>query len=279
MKTAALFALTLCASLTAFGDFSYTSTQKTTGGTMGAMIGAAGDRVSKIYWKGTKMASSSADTTLIIDMSALTMTTINNKQKTYTVKKFGDLVGPAGAKMEMSVDVKETGQKKSVNGFNASETIFTMGMDMDLGAGGTSMKMQVELDMWISPDVPGAAEMRDFYKKFAADLPWGAMMGAGGNQSIQKAMAEMQRKMGDLNGVAVEQVMRMKQVGGAPMPQMPQMSADQMAQMQAAMSKMSPAQQAQMQSMMGAMGRERLAAGDDFGYDRVFDRERAGFGV
>jgi hypothetical protein len=261
-NTIAVLALTLSAGVTASADFSYTNTQKTTGGSLGAMAGTAADRTSKYYFKGQKMAVSSGDTTTIMDFGAQTVTTINNAQKTYTVKKFGDLAG-SGANADVTVDVKDTGQTKTVNGFNATEAIVTMDMDMEMGRGAPAMKMQMEMDLWISPDVPGGGEVRAFYQKNAANIPWGSITGAGGNQSIQKAMANVQRKLSELNGMPVEEVIRIKSAGGAQMamPQVPQMTPAQQAQMQAAMSKMSPAQQAQMQAMMGGLGRGAAPAG------------------
>jgi hypothetical protein len=43
-------------------------------------------------------------------------------------------------------------------------------------------------------------------------FPWAAL-GGGGNQGMQKAVADMQRKMADLNGVALLQVVKVKSGG------------------------------------------------------------------
>jgi hypothetical protein len=271
-NTAAIFALTLATGLTASADFSYTSTTKATGGSMAAMAGTAADRTSKLYFKGQKLMTSTGDTAILIDFDAQTVTTINNAQKTYTVKKFGDLAS-TNAIGDVTFDVKDTGEKKVVNGFNASETIVSMGVDMEMGRGAPAMKMQVEMDMWISPDVPGSGEMRSFYKRNAANFPWASMMGSGGNAGIQKAMAQMQRKLAEMDGVVVEQIIRVKPAGGSAAPQMaqmPQMTPAQQAQMQAAMAKMQamsqqggPQAAAAQQAMaaMGGMGRAGAAGG------------------
>ncbi len=245
---------------------------------MAAMAGsgAGADRNSKVYFKGQKMVTVSGDTATIIDFGAQTVTTVNHAQKTVSVKKFGEIAGAATANTEVSFDVKETGQKKVINGFNASETVITMGMDMETGRGAASnmpaMKMQMEMDLWVSPDVPGAAEMRAFYRKNAAGFPWAALTG-GGNPSLQKAMAQMERKLAELDGVVVERVVRVRAAGGAQSPQMaqmPQMTPAQQAQMQAAMAKMQemakqggPAGAAAQQAMqsMGGMARGGAAAG------------------
>jgi hypothetical protein len=260
MKTATLFALMLAACLTASADFSYTSTMKTTGGSMAAMMGTAGDRTTNVSWKGQKMVTVSGGTSTIIDVDAQTVTTINNTQKTWTVKAFSDLAG-TGANTDVSVDVKETGQKKTVNGFNASEVIVTMNMDMEMGRGGMAMKLQLELDMWISSEVPGAADLHAFYRKNAASFPWSAMMADSGNQSVQKAIAQVQRKLAELDGVPVQQILRVKQAGGAQVaqaPTMPQMTPAQAAQMQAAMAKM---QDMAKQGGPGAAAAQQMMAG------------------
>jgi hypothetical protein len=247
-----LFTVILAASLTASADFSYTTTQKITGGSMAAMAGSNADHTSKISFKGQKMMTSSGDIAIIVDFGAQTITTINNAQKTWTVKKFIDVAGSGNNTTDVSFDVKGTGQKKVINGFNATETIVTMSTDMDAGRGGPPMKMQVEMDLWIASDVPGAGDMRAFYQKNLASFPWAAMAPAGGNPGIQKATAQMERKMAEmaeLNGVAVERVIRIKPAGGAGAPQMaqmPQMTPEQQAQMQAAMAKLQ-----QMQSQGG----------------------------
>src|SRR5580700_6854928 len=94
-RSAAVFTVVLAASFTASADFRYTTTQKMTGGSMAAMAGANADRTNKIYFSGQKMMTSTGDTALIMDFGAQTITTINNAQKTYSVKKFGDVGGAA----------------------------------------------------------------------------------------------------------------------------------------------------------------------------------------
>jgi hypothetical protein len=216
----------------ALADFSYSSTSKT-GGAMAAMMPNA-PTVSHYYYKGQKMKVETPNATIIMDLDAGTITTLNTSAKTYTVRNMDEAMNPGGKVPDVTIDVRETGQKKTVNGYMASELVMTMEVDPPREGMG---KMQMEMDMWISPDVPGAGELRDFNKKNAEKFPWSAMAG-GANPSMAKAVATMQRKMAQLNGVTVQSVMRMKSPGGAPgMPPggMPQMSAAQGAQMQAGM--------------------------------------------
>lgn len=262
--TASLCAVALTATLAAHADFSYTKDQKVSGGSMAAMAGTTANRAGKTYFKGQKVADVSATATTIIDFASQTITTIDNTQKTYKVQKFGDLTGPASVG-DVAVDIKETGQSKTIAGYNAKESVVTLNMDFEMGRGAPAMKMAAEISVWRSTDVPGSAEMRDFYQKNAANFPWAAMMGAGGNQSIQKALTSVQKKLAESDGVVVEEVIRVKPAGGAAapqmaMPSMPQMTPEQQAKMQAAMaqmqamSKQSGPQAAAAQQAMAAMG-------------------------
>src|SRR5690349_19447269 len=112
MKTVVFAVATLAAGLTARADFSYTMTMKTAGGAMGSG-NMPGTGPSKHYLKGQKMMVNRGDTSTIIDLDAQTVTSVNNRQKTYTVKKFGDLPDMSKSGMEVSVDVKDTGQQKN----------------------------------------------------------------------------------------------------------------------------------------------------------------------
>jgi hypothetical protein len=249
MRTTALLALTLSLAGAAHADFSYTSTRKTTGGMMASMGGAAtAPQTSKYYFKGQKMKMEDSTTATILDFDAQTITTINLTQKTYAVRSFSDM-GAAGkaADIEAKVDIRETGQKKTIDGYNASEVIMTMEVDSPQARQMGPMRM--EMDMWLSPDVPGYREMHDFYEKNASRFPW-ASLGANAGPNMQKAMADLMKKMASMHGVQVESVIRMKSAGGAPGSPAAGPSGEQMAQMQQAMAQACP----QMQSMIAKGG-------------------------
>lgn len=209
-------------------DFSYKTTRKT-GGAMAAMA-SQGPQASTYYFKGQKMKTDSGNTATVLDFDAQTITTINNTAKTYTVRNFSDLGGTGAADMDAKIDVKETGQKKMVNGFMANEVVMTM--EVDSPQTRQMGKLQMEMDLWVSADVPGGAQASEFFQNNAARFPWAAMSN-GGNAGMQKAMADMQREMASLHGVPVESVVRMKMPGGAGMPQMSGAQSDQMAQARA----------------------------------------------
>ncbi len=250
MKTIRISILTLACVLGARADFSYTSTRKSAQGP----AAAAGDQTTKHYLKGQKMKTDSTTTASILDFDAQTITTINHSQKSYTVTKFSE-IGQAMKSIDMDtkIDVKETGQRKNINGYNAAEVMMTMAMDSpEMAKGG--MKMQMEMSMWLSPDVPGAQDLRAFYQKNMDKFPWAAMMqGSGGQPGMQKAMADMQKKMATLGGVPVMQVIRMKMAGSEAMNAQMQQA---MAQMEAMRKQGGPQSAAAEQAMarMGGMG-------------------------
>ena len=194
-------------------DFSYTTTRKTTGGMMASMAGGGLPQTSKFLLKGQKMAIDNGNLKTIVDFDAQTITSVNVAQKTYTVKSFDDTALPSGTNVKF--DVKETGRKKVVNGFDASELVMTM--EVDTQQAGPMSKINAEIDMWLSSEVPGLQEMRAFFQRNAGRFPWSAITG-GGNPSMQAALAEVQRKMASMNGMQVEQVLRIKAPagGGAP---------------------------------------------------------------
>jgi hypothetical protein len=241
MKTATLLAVTLCAAATAYADFSYTTTRKS----QGSPAAGAAPSATKYYFKGQKMATDSGDIATVVDFDAQTISTIHKAQKTYSVMKFSDLGQVLKqADVDAKVDLKETGQKKVINGFNATQTIVTMEVDSPMNQSG--MKMQMEIDMWRSSDVPGAQELKAFFQKNASNLPWAAMSGGGAATGMQKAMADVQRKMSTTGGVTLLQTVRTKAAG----------SAAQTAQMQAGMAQM----RAQMEAMAKQGGPQAAAA-------------------
>jgi hypothetical protein len=206
MKTITLLILTLCAAGSAWADFSYTTTRKGAG-----PVPAAGQPATKHYLKGQKLLTDNGDTATLIDFDAQTITNINKVQKTFTPIKFSELPDVLRQDdMKVKAEVKETGQKKVINGFNATELLVTMTLDgpqMNQSA----MKMQLEIDSWISTEFPGSQELKAFHQRNAANFPWSAL--AGGASGMQQAMADAQRKTAGSGGVALLQIVRVKAGG------------------------------------------------------------------
>src|SRR5260370_40574181 len=105
----------------------------------------------------------SGDSATIIDFDAQTISTVNKSQKTWSVVKFSEMAQRVkGQDIDRKIDVKETGQKRVINGFNASETVMTMDVDSpQMSQAG--MKMQKENDTWRSSDGPGGTGVGSVY--------------------------------------------------------------------------------------------------------------------
>jgi hypothetical protein len=217
MKVAVLSTLALLSTgLAARADFSYTAISKLTGGSVVSPGGTG--TASKYYFKGQMMKSDTGEIATIIDFDSQTLTTVNNRLKTITVRSLGEVGAAAKVKdAQVKVDIKETGQQKPIRGYNAKELILTMDVSgtatQQVGAG----RMQIEMDMWVSSDVPGAGEVRSFYKRNMERMPWAAMSGSL-SPSMRSGIAEMQRKLAEIGGVQVLSVMKMKIPGGASAP-------------------------------------------------------------
>ena len=210
MKTASILIIMLCATATAYADFSYNMAQKT----QGSPAAAAGPNLTRFVYKGQKMMTDRSAAATIVDFDAQTITNINKTQKTYSVMKFSEVgQGLKQTDIDAKIEVKETGQTKMINGFSASEMVMTMEVD-NPQMSQAGMKMQMEIDIWRSSDVPGAREVKAFYQRNGPNFPWAAL-GSSGAQGMQKAMADMQRKMADAGGVTLLQTVRTKSPGGA----------------------------------------------------------------
>lgn len=232
MKTTWVVFLALSAGLTARADFSYTTTVKSPGGAMAAAT--PGKPVTKTYLKGQKMKIDRGSSATIFDFDTQTSTYIDSSQKTYRIGKFSDLRETLGTqRQDLNIEVKDTGQKKTINGYNASEMVLSVELDNPTGRQ-AGMKMQMEADFWISSDVPGAQELRAFYQRNAAKFPWGAMAGDGGrgNPGMRNAMVELLRKMSDMKGVPVLEVIKVGGGNDAQQAQMQQGMAQARAQLE-----------------------------------------------
>lgn len=186
-------------------DFNYSMTRK------GAPGGA--DTTTYTSIKGQKMKVQVGSTVTILDFDAQTITHINHTARSYSVQKFSDAAAESAGGNEITADFKDTGEKKTINGATASQLIMSMQIDNPQLAQ-RGMKMNMEIEVWVSPDIPGAEELRAFYARNLPKFPW-ASMGTGADPSMQKAISQLQRKLAQAHGVPVLEIMHVKMSGGA----------------------------------------------------------------
>lgn len=233
-------ALSALGSGVAFADSSYESTTQVTGGALvdtmkslsflsKSMKEAFAPVSTMTMVCGNRKATVSKDSTEIIDLDKEEMIQVDNLKKTYTVVTFAQMrqalhdmpqriqQAQAQAKQQQqqqpqqpkpnlqtsfTVDVKNTGASKEVNGLTAQEQIVTLTMtvtNLDAPANGpngqtNSMTYVLTTDAWIAPDPPQVKEIADF------DVRWGKKMMEGVDaQDVQAWMASMKKSSAQMS--------------------------------------------------------------------------------
>ena len=232
------------ASTAAFADFSYDQNAKMTGGAMAGMMKIAGafskaardPMSSTVMVKGDRMAHIGANHISVIDLKSETITDVDPVKKTYSVITFADMakamqqmsdkMAEKGkeqkADMNFKASLKETGEKKVISGFNTKEVVLTIEMEATDQKSGNKGAMTVVSDMWLTPQIPGYEEVKDFYKRMGTKLAWTPGSSAMGMQSgdMMKGMGQLAKESAKLEGVPVLQIMKMGVAGdGTGMPQ------------------------------------------------------------
>jgi hypothetical protein len=212
-----------------------------TGGAMMGMMKIAGafskqlrePVQSTVSVKGNRMVHWSKDHAQIIDLDRETITEVNFPKKQYSVMTFAEMTQameqatqrgqarksesaategkPSDTTTEFKVDIKETGQRKQIAGYDAKQMIMTMQMDATDQKTGNKGGMVVTNDMWIAPKIAGYDEVQAFYRKMAAKMAWtpgGSAMMAGG-ADIARGMAGISKEVAKLDGITLLMVMRM----------------------------------------------------------------------
>jgi hypothetical protein len=231
-----ILALLLAAS-PALADFSYQETSKITGGMLAGMMKIAGafskqarePIQSTVALKGNRLAHRGTMRASIIDLDQKTITEIDLQKKTYSVMTFAQMKQmlddmaqkmhqqKPDAQMDLKVSANATGKTKQIAGFDSKEMIIRIdlqGTDEKTGQTGT---MEVTTDLWLASAVPGYSEIRDFYRKMAAELNW--TPGGGmfmGRPDVAKGMAEAMKEVAKLDGTPIYQTVTMGPPGGTP---------------------------------------------------------------
>lgn len=246
-----LLLLGLMAAGAAQADFSYTSTRK------GMPMG--GDQSTKYYLKGNRMLIDNGSNAVLLDFDAQTTTTMDRAAKTYTVTKFADEGTNKLQDVKVDAQFKETGQHRTISGYDCVQGVMTMAMDMPQSPR-PGMKMNMEIEFWVSRDVPGASELVAFYKRNMGKFPLPAME-SGGNSNLRAAMVEMQKRMMSMPGAPVLEVVRNKMSGG---PTLTPEQQEQLGALQARGGAAAAAAQRAMAAMGGGGGMEITIESSNF---------------
>jgi hypothetical protein len=212
-------------------------TQVKFGGALGKMMGIFGGKAAKegltttVAVKGDRKATISGDNVQIIDLAEEKVYDIDLKSRSYKVTTFdelrqemekareraeknaqrasqGDQKAP---EMEMDFDVKDTGQTRTINGFNCRQFITTITIrekDKTLEQGGG---MVLTSDSWLAPEVNAEKEIADFDLRYAQKLRSEAIGDAAQQMAqmmamypgAEQAMGKLRAETANMKGSAI----------------------------------------------------------------------------
>ncbi len=157
------------------------------GGLMNRAMGGADGKTSTLSLKGDRLAQFIENTGSIVDLKEERIYSVDLKKKEYSVITFAEMraqiekarqdlakqqaemnpedkqqASDAAKQLELDVDVKQTGQRKSVAGHDASETVLTLtlrekGKTLEEGGG-----FVMTSNIWLGPRVAALDELAEF---------------------------------------------------------------------------------------------------------------------
>ena len=213
------------------------------GGMLGRMANFFGGKgakegvVSTVAVKGDRKATMNEQTGQIIDLAGEKVYDLDVRKKSYKVTTFAELrrrmeeaqkkaeedarkqegreaqaSRPNEKEMEVDVDIKNTGEKKVINGFDTHQVIMTItlrekGKTLEQGGG-----MVTTTDTWLAPKIAAMKEIADFDVRYAQKLYGGMFAGASAEQMaaamalypmMKQAMGRMTTEGAKLDGTAI----------------------------------------------------------------------------
>lgn len=220
-------------------------------GVLGKMMGLFGGKAAKegvvnaVAVRGNRKATMSDATGEIIDLSEEKIYSLDLRKKSYEVATFAEIrqklleaqeKAAKAAKdepearqqsqevqMEIDFSAKESGQTRSINGFECREVVITViarQKDKTLEQGGG---MVMTSNLWLTPEIAGIKEIADFDLRYwqKLNLP---NMGADAEQmaaamamypGMKDMIAKMQSQQVDMKGTAILTVMTVESVQSA----------------------------------------------------------------
>jgi hypothetical protein len=220
-------------------------------GVLGTMMGmfrgkaAKEGVVSTVAVRGNRKATMTDTTGEIIDLTEEKVYSLDLRKKSYEVETFADIrkrlldaqekaanaaknepdarQQSQEAQMEIDFSAQESGQTRSINGFNCREVVLTVtarqkGKTLEAGGG-----MVMTSNIWLAPEIAAMKEIIDFDMRYwqKLDLP---NLGADAERmaaamamypGMKDMMAKMQSQQVDMKGTAILTVMTMESVKSA----------------------------------------------------------------
>jgi hypothetical protein len=191
-------------------------------GALGRVVNLFGGKAARegvtstVAVKGNRMITMNDSTGQIIDLSEEKIYDIDVKKKSYRVITFADLrrqmeearkkaeeearkeqpaekaepakQDPDAKQMDVDFEVKNTGEKKDINGFSTTQSIMTITVREKGKTLQQSGGLVLASDMWMTPSIPAMKEVGEFHMKYAQKL-YGPMITGASPQEMASAMA------------------------------------------------------------------------------------------
>jgi hypothetical protein len=259
-------------------------------GMLGRMFNLFGGKSAKeglvniVAVQGNRKATMGDNSGQIVDLDEEKIYEINTKDRSYKVTTFAEMrrqleeakrkaeeqqakaearekkeeKAEPGKEVEIDFDVRDTGQKRAVSGFDARQVVMTItvrekGKKLEESGG-----LVLTSDMWLTPSIPAMKEVMDFDVRYAKAIA-GPMAQAMSAEQMAQAMAmypmmadamkKMQAESGKLEGTAVLTTTTFDAVAN---PQQAQQSAEQ-----------EEAAPKSMGGLLGGLGRRMAKKSDD----------------
>jgi hypothetical protein len=169
---------------------------------------------------------------------------IDHEKKSYTVLTFAQMrqqmekaiqqmkaQKKGGEKPEATItpkiSVKDTGETKTINGYLCRHMIVNMSMEIQDQKTGKTGTMDMVSDMWLTRDVSGFEEQREFYMRMAEKMGTLAlsrdmMSGMGAmmqDPNATQGMAEMKKELAKMEGAPILTIVSMLMPEGSMPPE------------------------------------------------------------
>ena len=248
-QAASTLCLILTMSFVLKGDLKYLESTQITGGMMEGMtkmlglFGAKGltNTLSTNYIKGDRMRHDSFTNnelthSEIVRLDREDVVSIDHKRKSYSVMTFEQIhqqmvktmqsmknpdknadnnarknSSNPDMKFEPKISIKDSGETRVINGYNTKHMIVSVQLEGQDQKTNDKGSFGVDSDLWITKDIQGFEEQKDFYKKYL--LKMGTMfipMGAGAGTSptaqdprVGQALEELRKQSEKMEGVPV----------------------------------------------------------------------------
>ncbi len=225
-------------------------------GMLGRMVNMFGGKAARegltstVAVKGDRKATMNGETGQIIDLAEEKIYDLDLKKKNYKVTTFAELrrrmeeaqkkadenakkeagkdappaSDPNAKQMEIDFDVKNTGEKKTINGFDTKQAIITVtvrekGKTLEQGGG-----MVMTTDTWLAPKIAAMKEIIDFDARYAQKLYGTMIAGVSPEQMaaaiamypmLKSAFGKMTAEGGKIDGTPIQTTTTMENVKSA----------------------------------------------------------------